>query len=111
MLDKQLRMKVNSATMDWIDSFTKECRLKKIPDTLGGYSIKIFDKPELLDIEIQKKAKESGSALSRVLATYDWEYSSIHRPQEHLKKYWEVLIGNWKKPWNYRMQYDFIYLK
>ena len=43
--------------MDWIDSFTKERCLKKIPDTFGGYDIKVFDKPELLDVEIQKKAK------------------------------------------------------
>ena len=53
-LYKQLRMQVDSATMDWIDSFTKERCLKKIPDTFGGYDIKVFDKPELLDVEIQK---------------------------------------------------------
>ena len=104
VLDKQLRMQVNPETMDWIDSFTKRGQLKKIPDTLGGYSIKVFDNPELLDMEIQKRAKESESTLSRVIATYDWEYSSIHRPQDHLKKYWEVLIGNWKKPWNYELK-------
>ena len=56
-LYKQLRMQVDFATMDWIDSFTKERCLKKIPDTFGGYDIKVFDKPELLDVEIQKKAK------------------------------------------------------
>ena len=32
-LYKQLRMQVDFATMDWIDSFTKERCLKKIPDT------------------------------------------------------------------------------
>lgn len=71
VLDKQLRMQVNPETMDWIDSFTKKGQLKKIPDTLGGYSIKVFDNPEFLDIEIQRKAKERNSALSRIIATYD----------------------------------------
>jgi hypothetical protein len=104
VLDKQLRMQVNPETMDWIDSFTKRGQLKKIPDILGGYSIKVFDKPELLDIEIQKRAKESDSALSRVIATYDWEYSSSHKPENRLKKYWEVFIGNWHKPWNRELE-------
>ncbi len=97
VLDKQLRMQADAATMDWIDSFTKKGQLKKLPNTFGGYSIKIFDNPELLDMEIQKRAKESDSALSRVIATYDWEYSSTRKPmaQDHLVKYWEVLIGKW----------------
>ena len=104
VLDKQLRMQVNTETMDWIDSFTKKGQLKKIPDSLGGYSIKIFDKPEFLDIEIQKRAKESDSALSRVVATYDWEYSANHKPEDRLMKYWEVLIGKWHKPWNRELE-------
>ena len=103
-LYKQLRMQVDSATMDWIDSFTKERCLKKIPDTFGGYDIKVFDKPELLDVEIQKRAKESDSMLSRVIATYDWEYSSNHKPEDRLMRYWEVMIGKWHKPWNRELE-------
>ena len=104
VLDKQLRMQVNQETMDWIDSFTKGGQLKKIPNVPGGYSIKIFDNPEKLDSEIKKRAKESGLELSRVIATYDWEYSSINRPKDHLLKYWEVLIGKWHKPWNRELE-------
>ncbi len=106
VLDKQLRMQADTATMDWIDSFTKKGQLKKIPNTLGGYSIKIFDDPELLDIEIRKRAKENDSALSRVIATYDWEYSRNHRPEDRLKKYWEVFIGKWHKPWNRELEME-----
>ena len=54
--------------------------------------------------EIQKKAKESDSMLSRVIATYDWEYSSNHRPEDRLMRYWEVLIGKWHKPWNRELE-------
>lgn len=106
VLDKQLRMQVEAATMDWIDAFTKKRELKKIPRIFGGYSIKIFDEPELLDLEIQKRAKESDSALSRVIATYDWEYSSNHKPEDRLTKYWEVFIGKWHKPWNRELEAD-----
>ena len=104
VFDKQLRMQVNPETMDWIDSFTKQGQLKKIPKELGNYSIKVFDTPENLEKEIQKKSKDSDSALSRMIATYDWEYSSINKPQDHLLKYWEVLIGSWHKPWNRELE-------
>lgn len=100
VLDKQLRMQADAETMEWIDAFTKRGELKKIPQRMGRYSIKIFDRPELLDLEIRKRAKENGSALSRVIATYDWEYSSSHKPENRLMKYWEVFIGKWHKPWN-----------
>lgn len=106
VLDKQLRMQVNQETMDWIDSFTKQSRLKKIPKSFGGYAIKVFDSPEDLDREIQKKAKDSNSELSRVIATYDWEYNSKNKPKDHLSKYWEVLIGKWHKPWNRELESD-----
>ena len=104
VLNKQLRMHADEATIDWIDSFTKKCELKKIPNGSGDYTIKVFDTPDLLDKEIKKRANESDSSLSRVIATYDWEYSSKNRPVNHLLKYWEVLIGNWHKPWNRELE-------
>lgn len=100
VLDKQLRMQADPITMDWIDSFTKKGQLKEIPHTMDGYQIRVFDDPEMLDLEIQKKAKEKDSALSRVLATYDWEYSQKRKPDDRLRAYWEVVIGKWHKPWN-----------
>ena len=104
VLKKQLRMQADPATMDWIDSFTKERRVKKIPNTFGGYAIKIFANPELLDLEIQRRAQESDSALSRVIATYDWQYSSNHKMEDQVMKYWEVLIGKWHKPLNRQLE-------
>ena len=100
VLDKQLRMQADPVTMDWIDSFTKKGLLKEIPHTVDGYQIRVFDDPEMLDLEIQKKAKEKHSALSRVIATYDWEYSQKRKPDDRLRAYWEVVIGKWHKPWN-----------
>lgn len=88
-------MQADPEKIDWIDSFTKDGELKKIPVSSSGYSIRVFDNPELLDKEIKKRAGESDSALSRVIATYDWEYSSNNKPEARLMKYWEVLIGKW----------------
>ena len=104
VLDKQLRMQADSETIDWIDSFTKKGQLKKIPHTCGGYTIKIFDDPELLDVEIKRRADQSDSTLSRVVATYDWEYSKRHKPEERTKKYWKVYVGKWHKPWNRELE-------
>jgi len=104
VLDKQLRMHADPETIDWIDSFTKNGELKKIPKESCDYTIKIFDSPELLDEEIKKRAKESDSSLSRVIASYDWEYSVNNRPEDRLLKYWEVLIDGWHKPWNRELE-------
>lgn len=106
VLDKQLRMMADPETMDWVDSFTKKRQLKRIPEPSDHYCIKIFDTPKQLDDEIQQKAGKSDSALSRVIATYDWEYSSKHHSADRLSKYWEVLIGEWHKPWNYELEAD-----
>ena len=96
ILDKQLRMQAGPETMDWIDSFTKRNEIKKLPETVDGYTIKVFDDPEQLDLEITEKAKKTDSALSRLIATYDWEYSS--KAKRRFRKYWEVEIGAWHKP-------------
>ncbi|SFO02872.1 hypothetical protein SAMN04487831_10696 [Pseudobutyrivibrio sp. UC1225] len=106
VLHQQLRMQADPKTMDWIDSFTKNCEIKTIPVSESGYSIKVFEDPEKLDNEIRKKAKDKNSSLSRVIATYDWEYSAKKRPVNHLLKYWEVLVGEWHKPWNRELELE-----
>ena len=100
VLTEQLRMHADAEVMDWIDSFTKRGELKNIPEKPDGYCIRVFDSPEALDSAIRKRAKEKESALSRVTATYDWEYREKQRPKDPARKYWEVRIGAWHKPWN-----------
>lgn len=106
ILDKQLRMHVDQNTQDWIDSFTKNGVLKKIPKDTTGYSIKVFDTPQELDYAIELKANNADTSLSRLIATYDWKYSSKNRPEERLREYWEVLIDEfrWHKPWNRELE-------
>ena len=100
VLKNQLRMHASPEIIQWIDSFTKEKQIMPIPKRTGDYSIRIFSSPKELDTEICNKAEKEDTALSRLIATYDWEYNSNKTKKDHLKKYWEVLIGDWHKPWN-----------
>lgn len=117
-LVNQLRMKCDSNTMAWIDSVTKK---QVIPDlTLlkngkdeEGYEVKIFDTPMDLHKAIKKKVDDAKNAasrsnikadeLSRLIASYDWPYSSKSRPAAP-QQFWEVQIPTdnltWSLPWN-----------
>ena len=53
---------------------------------------------------IKEKARDENHQLSRMIATYDWEYHPKKTSKPHLFKYWEVKIGDWHKPWNYELE-------
>ena len=38
-----------------------------------------------------------------MVATYDWEYK---RKAKENGEFWNVEIGDWKKPWNYQVDYS-----
>lgn len=103
-LKSQLRMHAGKETIGWIDSFTKNQSIKPLPKTDKDYQIQIFDTPQALNAAICAKAKSTETSLSRLIATYDWEYSSKDSPKGHLMKYWEVVIGSWHKPWNRELE-------
>ncbi|WP_294782747.1 DUF2075 domain-containing protein [uncultured Eubacterium sp.] len=101
-LTEQLRMQADKETLDWIDSFTKEQVIHKIPH--GHYEIKVFDTPMELELAINKKAKREKTKLSRLIANYDWDYKEGKHLEGRVHKYWEVSIGKWHKPWNYELE-------
>lgn len=103
-LKNQLRMHADKEMMEWIDAFTKYRQIRKAP-THSDYVIQIFDDPKTLEEAIRKKADQKDFALSRMVATYDWKYTS-HKKSDPLDKRWEVTIGNWHKPWNYELERD-----
>lgn len=105
-LENQLRIHANEDVMKWLDAFTKDGMLKKIPDNLNNYDIKIFDTPEKLDQAIKYKANKEKTKLSRLVATYDWKYNANKDFNKKLFKYWEVKIGKWHKPWNRELEQD-----
>lgn len=104
VLTEQLRINADEETLEWIDSFTKDQIINKIPH--HDYEIRIFDSPATLEMAIRKKANREESKLSRLIANYDWDYKKGSRPENRSQKYWEVLIEkeNWRKPWNYELK-------
>lgn len=105
-LTKQMRMNASDETITWIDEFTKNKSLSKIPMDKTGYEIKVFAQPSELEAAIKKKAGEQEYKLSRLIATYDWEYSQNSSMEKRMQKYWEVVIGDWRKPWNRELVKD-----
>lgn len=67
-----------------------------------GYDIKIFDSPEELESCIREKAQSTDSGISRMLATFDWQYSDNKSPEN--EDFWRVKVGNWSMPWNYQLK-------
>lgn len=96
-LTKQLRMIANKDTIEWIDGITIDRKIGEL-HLDRNYEIKCFDTPEDLYEAICIKAENEDTRLSRLIATYDWEYSNVHRPKN--KKYWSVKIGDFEMPWN-----------
>lgn len=105
-LQNQLRISAGKETVNWINTFTKDLKIQKIPEDEKRYEIRIFNRPVELETAIKEKAASADSALSRMVATYDWEYNSNSAPQMEgrLSKYWEVMVDSWHKPWNRELQ-------
>lgn len=99
-LKNQLRIKASEEVVDWIDEFTKRRKVSKMPKSHGGYDIRIFASPDELESALREKASDEKHKLSRLIATYDWEYNSKSSPVARLSKHWEVIIEQWHKPWN-----------
>ena len=99
-LKNQLRIKSSEEMVEWIDDFTKKRKVSTVPKNNGGYEIRIFESPLDLENALKEKASDENHKLSRLIATYDWEYSSKPPATARLLKYWEVMIGHWHKPWN-----------
>ncbi|WP_436666883.1 DUF2075 domain-containing protein [Latilactobacillus sakei] len=100
-LNKQLRINAGEATIDWIRSLIDQKSIKPLPkNDEEGYEIKFFDSPKELQDAIATKAKNEDSGISRILATFDWKYSSRKDDDGHP---WYVEIGDWKMPWNLQL--------
>ncbi len=97
-LTRQLRMQCSPSTQKWLDDFVLINRLCEFPKD-DKYEVKSFDSPQALYEAICEKASKEETRLSRLVATYDWEYNGVHRPEN--KAFWDVEIGDWNMPWNY----------
>lgn len=115
-LDRQFRIAASEQVIQWLDDFTAGRGIGVLPEDRGErnpdntfsrrpYEVKVFDSPVDLWNAIRAKATaESGGwngvGLSRLLATYDWHYSSKAKNPEDPHGYWNVALhcdaqGDW----------------
>lgn len=100
VLDNQLRMLCSDSTKKWLDDFILRRIINEFePDS--RYEVKSFDTPAALHDAIRTKASSEKTSLSRLVATYDWDYKSNASPSGRGK--WGVQIGSWFMPWNYEL--------
>lgn len=101
LLENQLRINADKETVNWIRNLIDNGTIENIPVDSKNYAIEIFDDPGKMYQEIQRKAKNEDSGISRILATFDWEYIDKKKPEN--EDYWYVKIGDWQLPWNLQL--------
>lgn len=104
ILDEQLRMHItNDKDVEkWIDDFTLNGVVSDIPKT-NDYEIKIFDNPVDLKLALKAKTNEIDNKLSRLVATYDWEYKQASEKQNGEMWFVDIDEFNFHEPWNYEL--------
>lgn len=100
-LSHQLRMECSPSTMEWINDFVLKKKIGLFtPD--NKYVVKSFATPKRLHEAISKLASKEESKLTRLVATYDWDYNQQKTPDN--REFWEVNIDGWSLPWNYERE-------
>lgn len=102
-LNNQMRIKASESTVSWIRNIIDERVITKLKED-NNYDIQIFNSPKELQDAIKLKDKNQHLGISRLTATYDWEYSSQSKPVD--KEYWCVEIDDWSCPWNRELRRD-----
>nr|OTN85727.1 hypothetical protein A5821_001673 [Enterococcus sp. 7F3_DIV0205] len=101
LLTNQLRINSDKQTVEWIRLLIDEQKINVIPQDKKGYDLQIFDSPDELHKAIKEKAKNQNAGISRVIATFDWDYVSKKKPKN--EDYWNVKINDWSLPWNLQL--------
>ncbi|MGG5329788.1 DUF2075 domain-containing protein [Enterococcus sp. AZ163] len=100
-LENQLRINADEETISWIRGLIDNRRIENIPVDSKKYDLRIFDDPDTMYTKIRERSKNEESGISRILATFDWEYVDKRKPEN--EDYWYVKIGDWKLPWNLQL--------
>lgn len=112
-LNNQMCIKASESTISWIRNIIDKREITKLKED-KNYDIQIFNSPKELQDAIKLKDENRHLGISRLIATYDWEYSSQSKPKEkykdrykdEYKNYWCVEIDGWLCPWNRELSRD-----
>ncbi len=100
-LGTQMRINSSEATLGWIRSLVDEGVVRNIPE--DSYELTIADSATALYEAIKKHATTEEKGLSRLLATFDWDYSEKSPPAGGR---WDVVVGDLRLPWNLQLEID-----
>ncbi|MDN6640384.1 MAG: DUF2075 domain-containing protein [Tetragenococcus sp.] len=100
-LQNQLRINANQRTINWIREMIDEQKVQNIPND-NEYDLRVFHTVEEMYEAIKEKAKDEEYGISRILATFDWEYKDKKKPED--EDYWRVKVGDWSLPWNLQLK-------
>lgn len=105
-LKNQMRISASSETVAWIRTFIDDGIIDPLPlDDRGldteNYEVRAFSSADIMYEAIQDRASIAETELSRMIATYDWKYSSASKPKgPNSPENWMVDLGSIKLPWN-----------
>lgn len=103
-LTNQMRIEAEDQTIDWIRHLIDKQTVLNIPKDKKGYEIKVFEDANQMHKAIKEKSKDQNKGISRIVATFDWEYVDKRKPEN--ENYWMVKDGDFKIPWNYQLKPD-----
>lgn len=92
-LTNQMRISASNETLNWLETFIHKHVIMPIPYD-NKYDLRIFNNPNDLYDEIQIKLANTELGLSRMLATYNWNW------KRSSEKYC-VVVDDFIIPWNY----------
>lgn len=96
-LHNQMRIDASAETIDWIENIINNGKIGRLPQD-DKYEVKVFADPAEMQAAIKNKNKDQDRGISRMVATFDWEYSGGKAKLPEGQKYWEVAEGDWKMP-------------
>lgn len=99
-LTNQMRMNANEDTIQWIRNIVDNRMINKVPED-AKYDLKIFDDAKEMYDQIKIKSRDDSNGLSRMVATFDWEFKGNRSPEEG--SYWMVDAGDISLPWNLQL--------
>lgn len=103
-LTNQMRIDAGEQTIEWIRHLIDDQTVLNIPKDEEGYDIKVFEDANQMHEAIKEKSENQDRGISRVVATFDWEYVDKRKPED--EEHWMVKDADFKIPWNYQLKPD-----
>lgn len=103
-LKRQMRMDAAEPTVKWVRSIIDDQEIGELDlngrgEDSEGFEVRVFDDAQAMHEAIAKEASDVEKGLSRILATFDWKYSSNHKGETFC-----VSAGNLTLPWNKELE-------